>query len=233
MRALLALLLCCLSSPLWAEVPSRIEASYDVLSKGIRFAEVKEVFVRTDDHYHIESVTKPVGLLALFQPETIVVTSEGEIGNEGLRPYKFTHHRARDSAKNNSAEFDWANSDTDPERPVWHTPAIPAPRHAGPPEHAMYQFVALPPHGRLEVKFSMTNGSKLDAYHYQLHPEQTVEVPFGSLKSYYLYTLPQHTAWKSEIWLAVEHGYMPCKIVLTEDSGDRVVQVLTALNIVP
>lgn len=232
MRALLSLLLCCLSSPLWAEVPSRIEASYDVLSKGVKFALVKEVFVRTDDHYHIESVTKPVGLLALFQPETIVVTSEGEIGAEGLRPYRFTHHRARDSAKNNSANFDWANSElTLSDQSGIRQLSLPL----GTQDRLsmLYQFVALPPHGRLEVKFSMTNGSKLEAYRYQLHPEQTVEVPFGSLKSYYLYTLPQHTAWKSEIWLATEHGYMPCKIVLTEDSGDRVVQVLTALNIVP
>jgi len=231
-RALLALLLCCISSPLWAEVPSRIEASYDVLSKGIRFAVVKEVFVRNDDHYRIESVTKPVGLLALFQPETIVITSEGEIGNEGLRPYKFTHRRVRDSAKNNAAEFDWANgvltlNDQSGIR------QLSLPLGTQDRLSTMYQFVVLPPHGRLELKFNMTNGSKLEIYRYQLHPEQTVEVPFGALKSYYLYTLPQKTPWKSEIWLAVEHGYMPCKIALTEDSGDRLVQVLTALNIVP
>jgi hypothetical protein len=66
-----------------------------------------------------------------------------------------------------------------------------------------------------------------------LHPEQAVDVPYGTLRSFYLYTLPQQRAWKSEIWLAIEHGYIPCKIVLTEDSGDKVVQVLTALNIVP
>jgi hypothetical protein len=232
MRALLTLLLYTLSSSLWAEVPSRIEASYDVLSKGIRFAVVKEVFVRNDDHYRIESVTKPVGLLALFQPETIVVTSEGEIGDEGLRPYKFTHQRVRDSAKNNSAEFDWTNNELTL-RDQSGIRQLPLPPGTQDRLSIMYQFVVMPPHGRLEIKFNMTNGSKLEAYRYQLHPEQTVEVPFGSLKSYYLYTLPQKTSWKSEIWLAVEHSYMPCKMVLTEDSGDKVVQVLTALNIVP
>jgi hypothetical protein len=232
MRALLSLLLCLISSPLWAEVPSRIEASYDVLSKGIRFAVVRETFIRSDDHYHIESVTKPVGLLALFQPETIVVTSEGEIGDEGLRPSRFTHQRTRDSNKNNSAEFDWAHGELTL-RDQAGIRELPLPPGTQDRLSIMYQFVAMPPHSRLEVTFNMTNGSKLDTYRYQLHPEQTVDVPFGSLKSYYLYTLPQKTAWKSEIWLAVDHDYMPCKMVLTEDSGNKVVQVLTDLNIVP
>ncbi len=232
MRVLLSLLLCLVSSPLWAEVPARIEASYDVLSKGIRFAVIREVFVRSDDHYHIESVTKPVGLLALFQPETIVVTSEGEIGEDGLRPSKFTHQRVRDSSKNNSAEFDWTQGELTL-RDQAGIRELPLPPGTQDRLSIMYQFVTMPPHGRLEIKFNMTNGSKLEAYRYQLHPEQTVDVPFGSLKSYYLYTLPQKTPWKSEIWLAIDHDYMPCKMVLTEDSGDKVVQVLTDLNIVP
>jgi len=232
MRFLLALLLVCLSPTLRAEVPSRIEASYDVLSKGVKFAVVKEVFIRNDDHYRIESVTKPVGLLALFQPETIVATSEGEVGTEGLKPSKFSYQRLRDTSKNKSAEFDWTDSElTLSDQAGIRQLSLPP----GTQDRlsVMYQFVAIPPHDRLEIKFSMTNGSKLETYHYQLYPERIVDVPFGSLKSHYLYTLPQHTSWKSEIWLAVEHSYMPCKIVVTEDNGDKLVQVLTALNIVP
>ncbi len=232
MRRILALLLCCFSPALWAEIPSRIEASYDVLGKGVRLAVVKETFVYSDYHYRIESVTKPVGLLALFQPETIVVTSEGEVNEAGLRPHKFSHRRSRDLTKNNAAEFNWANSElTLSDQAGIRQLALPP----GTQDRlsVMYQFVAAPPLSRLEVKFNMTNGSKLEAYRYQLYPDQTVDVPFGSINSYYLYTLPQHSAWKSEIWLAVEHGYFPCKIVLTEDSGDKVVQVLTALHVVP
>lgn len=232
MRRLLALLLFCLSPALYAEIPGRIEASYDVLSKGIKFAEVRETFVYSDYRYRIESVTKPVGLLALFQPETIVVTSEGEVDAAGLHPSRFSHLRTRDASKNNSAEFDWVNSElTLRDQAGIRQLALPP----GTQDRLsmMYQFVVAPPLSRLEVKFNMTNGSKLETYRYQLHPEQAVDVPYGTLRSFYLYTLPQQRAWKSEIWLAIEHGYIPCKIVLTEDSGDKVVQVLTALNIVP
>lgn len=232
MRALFTLLIACLSAPAFAEIPSRIEATYDVLSRGIKLAEVKETFVYSDDHYRIESVTKPVGLLAVFQPETIVVTSEGEVGEEGLHPLKFSHQRTRDNSKNNSAEFDWAAKElTLSDQTGVRQLALPP----GTQDRlsVMYQFVVMPPLGRLEIKFNMTNGSKLEAYRYQLNPVQMVEVPFGPLKSYYLYTLPQRTAWKSEIWLSVEHSYIPCKIVVTEDDGKKFVQVLSALNIVP
>ena len=222
----------CVSPALWAEVPARIEATYDVLTRGIKFAEVKEIFVRTDDRYHIESVTKPVPMLALFQPETIIVTSEGKIDDSGLRPLKFTHKRVHDTAKNNSAEFDWDDmqltlSDKSGIR------QLVLPDDTQDRLSVMYQFVAAPPLIKAEFNINMTNGSKLDTYHYQLQTGQTVEVPFGSLKSYYLSTPPQRTAWKSEIWLAVDHEFMPCRIVLTEDTGEKLVQVLTSLNIVP
>ncbi len=230
MRILLALLLFSLSPALWAEMPSRIEATYDVLTRGIKFAEVREVFIRTDDNYRIESVTKPVAMLALFQPETIVVVSEGEIGNAGLHPLKFSHRRMRDSSKNNAAEFGWDSK----ELTVNDQSGIrqlPLPADTQDRLSVMYQFVANPP--RRDISFSMTNGSKLESYRYQLQTEQTVDVPFGTLKSYYLSTPPQRTPWKSEIWLAEEHSFMPCKIVVTEDTGEKLVQVLTSLNIVP
>jgi hypothetical protein len=232
MRALYLLLLACLSAPVFAEIPSRIEATYDLLSRGVKLAEIRETFVYSDYHYHIESVTKPVGLLALFQPETIVVTSEGEVVEEVLRPLKFTHQRTRDTSKNNSANFDWANKELTLNDQAGIRP-IALPLGTQDRLSMLYQFVVSPPHTRLEIKFSMTNGSKIEAYRYQLHPEQTVEVPFGVLKSYYLYTVPQSSSWKSEIWLSIDHGYVPCKVVVTEDNGEKLVQVLSALNIVP
>lgn len=232
MRKLMALLLLGCSPALWAEMPSRIEASYDILSRGVKFASVKETFVRTDDHYRIESVTKPVAMLALFQPETIVVVSEGEIVDSGLLPRKFSHKRMRDSSKNNAAEFNWDSKELTVND---HSGIRQLPLAQGTQDRlsVMYQFVAAPPRPRQELAFSMTNGSKQESYRYQLQTGQTVDVPFGQLQSYYLSTPPQRTPWKSEIWLAVDHSFMPCKIVVTEDTGEKLVQVLSGLNIVP
>ncbi len=233
MRILPALLIACLSFGLHAEpLPQRIDASYDILKQGIKLAEVNEVFERKDGRFRIVSVTKPVGLLALFQPETIVVTSEGEITEQGLLPQHSTHRRTLNAKKNSSADFDWEHhvltlNNQDGIKLLALQP------FTQDRLSMMYQFVAQPPHGRLEFRFDMTNGHKVDEYRFQLNPAQTVQVPFGNLRSYYLYTPPQKTKWKSEIWLAIDHGFVPCKVVLTEDDGAEVVQVLRTLNMVP
>lgn len=233
MRALLTLLIVSVSFCLQAEpLPQRIEVSYDILKQGIKFAEVNEIFERKDDRYQIVSVTKPVGLLALFQPETIVVTSEGEVGETGLLPQHFTHRRTRNTEKNTSADFDWnrnelALSSRDGIK-LLALPPFTQDRLS-----IMYQFVVQPPRSRLELQFYMTNGYKLEEYRYQLNPAQAVQVPFGNLRSYYLYTPPQKTKWKSEIWLAIDHGFIPCKVVVTEDDGAQLEQVLRTLNMVP
>lgn len=231
MRALALLLICCTGAA-QAELPLRIEAGYDILKQGIKLAEVNEVFVRNGTQYQVESVTRPVGLLALFQPETIVVTSEGDITEKGLQPLRFSYRRLRNAEKDSKADFDWLHNEL-----TLNTPSgirlLPLPPGTQDRLSIMYQFALSPPHGKLHLNFHMTNGHKVEEYHYQLNPSNTVEVPFGKLRSYYLYTLPQKTAWKSEVWLAADHGYMPCKVVVTEDSGEQLVQVLRTLNIAP
>ncbi|MBU0688931.1 MAG: DUF3108 domain-containing protein [Gammaproteobacteria bacterium] len=231
MRTLFVLFLACLSFNLRAEtLPQRIEASYDILKHDIKLAEVNEIFERHEGHYRITSVTKPVGLLALFQPETIVVSSEGEITQHGLLPLHFKHSRTRNHEKNSSADFDWENNELtlSSQSGIKLLTLHPFTQDR---LSIMYQFAAQPPHGRLEFKFDMTNGHKVNEYHYQLNPAQTVQVPFGNLRSYYLYTPPQKTKWKSELWLAIDHSFVPCKVVVTEDDGAQLVQVLRKLNI--
>ncbi len=232
MRAYLALVLLFVSASAWAEVPHRIESQYDILVKGIKMAEVREVFMREENQYHIEAVTKPVGLLALFKPETIVVTSEGDIGEFGLQPNKFTHRRAHDSQMNNSAEFDWAHHE------ITHRDAAgirTVKLNDGTQDRLsmMYQFVVAPPRGKLEMKFEMSNGSQLESLHYQIKPEQTVTTSFGKMRSYSLTSLPLNIPKKSEMWIAVDHSFVPCKVTLTEDGGPAIVQALTKLTIVP
>jgi len=232
MRALAFLLLLCIADLARADLPQRIEADYDLLKGGVKLAEVHEVFLRTDDRYRIESVTRPVGLLALFQPETMVASSEGDITEKGLQPQHFSLRRTRNPERDSRADFDWQRSELTL-RDASGIRLLPLPSGTQDRLSIMYQFAIAPPHGRLQVDFHMTNGSKLDAYHYQLNPTHTVEVPFGKLRSYYLYTLPQKTAWKTEIWLAIDHGFLPCKLVVTEDNGEQLVQVLRSLNIAP
>ncbi len=49
-----------------AALPKRIQAVYAVTKNGQPFANVQEQFVITDHHYQLESVTKGIGIYALF-----------------------------------------------------------------------------------------------------------------------------------------------------------------------
>src|SRR5512146_385314 len=232
MRSLVTLLLCSIAPALFAAPPARIEASFDVLTKGVKIAEISEKFTHTDNHYRIESITKPVGLLALFKPDTIFVVSEGDITAQGLRPHSYAYKRSQDTLRNTAADFDWSQatlmlSDRYGQR------FEPLPADTQDRLSVQYQFRYVPfLRERKELTMHITNGSKIDTRRYLITPkQQMLTVPLGTLETVYLATPPESTAWKTEIWLSVENGNFPCKIVLTEDSGEKLSQELTALSI--
>jgi hypothetical protein len=232
MRTLAALLLCCIAPALFAAPPAqRIDASYEVTTKGVKIAVITEKFIRTGKHYRIESVTKPVGLLALFKPDTLYVVSEGDVTAQGLRPQSFVYKRSQETLKNTEASFDWNQSNlmlSD----RYGQRFEPLPADAQDRLSVLYQFRYVPLlRERKELTMHITNGSKIDTRRYLIHPRQMLTVPMGNLETLYLSTPPQATAWKTEIWLSVENGNFPCQIILTEDSGDQLTQVLTALSI--
>jgi hypothetical protein len=232
MRSLVALLLCCISSALFAAPPAqRIEAKYEVSTKGVKIAEIAEKFTRTDSHYRIESLTKPVGLLALFKPDTIFVVSEGDITSQGLRPQSYAYKRSQETLRNTAADFDWSQS-TLMLSDRYGQRFEPLPADTQDRLSAQYQFRYIPLlRERQDLIMHITNGSKIDTRHYLIRPKQMLTVPMGTLETLYLSTPPESTAWKTEIWLSVENGNFPCKIVVTEDNGDQLTQVLTALSI--
>ena len=232
MRALAALLLCCFSAALHAEAPARIEANYDVLTRGIKIAEIREVFIRTGDNYRIESITKPVGLLALFRPDTLEVVSDGSIVAAGLRPINFVYKRSHETKKNAAAYFDWANSSLLISSGSYGQHLLKLPPDQQDRLSALYQFRYIPAlDERKEVSIPITDGNKTHLRRYLISAKQMVEVPLGTLETLYLATPPQQTQWKTEIWLSVKNGNFPCKIVVTEDDGGVLTQVLTALSI--
>lgn len=232
MRLLIALLLFCFAPALFAAPPAaRIEASYDVTIKGVKIAVVTEKFVRTDNRYRIESVTKPVGLLALFKPDTLFIVSEGAVTAQGLQPESFIYKRSQETIKNTEASFDWAQS-TLMLSDRYGQRVEPLPAGTQDRLSVMYQFRFVSfMRDRKDVTMNITNGSKIDTRQYMVHPKQMLDVPLGTLETLYLSTPPQETAWKTEIWLSLENGNFPCKVIVTEDNGDQLSQVLTALSI--
>lgn len=214
------------TSPPPAQV-THVTAHYDVLKSNIKVATMTETFTRTQDNYHIESVTQAAGLLAVFKPEVIRATSEGTFTAKGLRPVTFIQERKLDTVRNSRADFDWKTKlITLTDRAGKRT--VPLPAGTQDRLSAMYQFMFASLQKASELSFNMTNGSKVDDYSYHITPDQNMTVPLGAFKA--LYVANQlHNGNQTEIWLATEHYNFPYKMTIT-DKGDQFTQVLTQIN---
>ena len=229
---LVACLLLCSMQQAQAAPPSRIQVSYDILKGSVKAITVTETYTRTQDRYTIESVSKAVGLLAVFKPETIRTTSEGAVTAKGLRPLVYVQERKLDTERNTRADFDWtANSITLTDRTGKHTQPLPA----GTQDRlsTMYQFMFAPLQNAATLDFHMTNGSKVDIYNYLVTPDQSVTVPLGTFKALYIASPQKAKESRTEIWLATDHANLPYKMVITDPDGDKLTQVLTQISFEP
>ena len=90
------------------ELPSILELKYELTQNGELLGTVIERFLIDEKgKYHIESTTKGFGLYALFGDR--VLTSEGSITSEGLKPKYFELHQGSNTSKDAIVDFDWDN----------------------------------------------------------------------------------------------------------------------------
>lgn len=228
----LSFILCLLFSTVaFAAPPDSVQATYDVYKSGLR-VEIRETYTRDHDRYTLSSVWTPVGLLAILKPEKIFIESSGLIGKQGLQPLLLDHRRELDKNKNSRAEFDWNSKQLtlihQAQRKV-----VPLPDGTQDRLSAMYQLMFLSLQNVAALDFPMTNGEKLDNYHYAVTHNQTVKVPAGEFKATYLDSQAKPGERRTEIWLATQYHNLPCKMTLTEANGDKLTQVLSELTIKP
>lgn len=196
----------------------------------MRIAQMQETFVKEGNHYHIESKSVAVGLLAFFKPETIWMESDGIITPSGLQPRTYTSRRKLDIDRNARADFDWEHKQITLQNSEGkHT--LPLPPGTQDRLSAMYQFMFLTLRPTEKLDFYMTNGGKVDIYNYLVSDNRKVSVPFGKLNANYISTAPEMGAGKTEIWLSVEHDNLPLKMAISDSDGGQLVQVLTKLDI--
>ncbi|HEU0234594.1 MAG TPA: DUF3108 domain-containing protein [Gallionella sp.] len=227
----LAWLTLCAAAPALAAPPSSVQATYDVYKSGLQ-VEIKETYTRDKNRYTLSSVWTPVGLLAILKPEKILIDSSGLIGKQGLQPLLLNHRRELDESKNSRAEFDWDNKQLTLVHQAQRT-VVALPGGTQDRLSVMYQFMFLPLQNAATLDFPMTNGSKLDNYHYAITHDQMVKVPAGEFKAIYLDSQAKPGESHTEIWLATQHHNLPCKMIVTEANGDQFTQVLSKLDVRP
>ncbi len=217
-------------SPAFA-APAGVQASYDVFMSGMKVGQMTETYTRSDDHYTLTSTTTPLGLLAAFKPGKIISNSRGLIDKNGLRPQRFDHIREGDASKESHAEFDWDAMQLTLTHQSQQT-RLALPEGTQDRLSAMYQFMFLRLDKVAALDFMMTDGSKLDSYHYAVGPRQKLDTAAGSCDSLYLDNQAKPGESRTEIWLSTQNK-LPCKMIITDAHGEQIVQLLSGLHITP
>lgn len=212
-----------------AALPKRIQAVYEVTKNGQPFAKVHENFVVSGNAYQLESVTKGIGVYALFGERKL--TSSGEVTAQGLKPSRFELRQGDNPKKALLAEFDWLKQNL---RMTVKGKLKEAPLTAGTQDLASfaYQFMYLPAPLKGDITVTLTTGKKLNQYQYHINPETeiiaSVDVQYKTL---HLAPPTQDTQETKELWLAADYHYVPVKILMVDDNGQKLEQTLTELHI--
>ncbi len=212
-----------------AALPKRIVAHYEVTRNGQPFARVHEQFIVTENTYKVESVTKGIGVYALFGERQL--TSVGEVTAQGLKPNRFELHQGDNAKKSLLADFDWSRQNL---RMTVKGKLKEVPLVQGTQDLASYayQFMFSPVPLRDAVTVSLTTGKKLNQYQYKINPEmETIEGAGVQYKTLHLVQPEQDKPETKELWLATEHHYVPVRIMMVDESGQKLEQTLTELHV--
>lgn len=230
MKQLLAFALLCVAGNVMA-APQKITAVYAVTRSGQPFANVTETFAQTNvqgiQRYRIESLTSGIGVFALLGKRKLV--SEGEVTEQGLRPTRF--EQLQNEKKKSAADFNWNTSTvTMTAKDNSSTSAV----EVGTVDLASYayQFMFVPPEGE-SLNLTLTTGKKLRTYQFKASQRDEVIVgPMGNMKTVHLTnTVKNERGDEKEIWLATEQHFIPVKIIMSDETGAKLEQVLTSLSI--
>ena len=212
-----------------AALPKRIHTVYEVTKNGQPFAKVHEQFAVNGSTYKVESVTKGIGVYALFGER--VLTSSGEVTAQGLKPAHFELRQGDNPKRALLADFDWAKQNL---RMTVKGKLKEAELTAGTQDLASfaYQFMYLPKPLKGDITVTLTTGKKLNQYQYHINPESEVITSAGvQYKTLHLAPLVKDTEESKELWLAADYHYVPVKILMVDDNGQKLEQTLTELKI--
>lgn len=214
----------------FAAQPTGIVTTYDIYKGRMKIGRIEESYTHDKDRYTLTSTTRAVGLLAIFNPGKILISSNGLVGAQGLQPLRFSDQRERNESKDRYAELDWDAKRLTLIQQAQRT-SVALPEGTQDRLSAMYQFMFLSLQAGTALDFPMTNGGKLDNYHYTVTRGGTIKTPAGEFDTLYLDSHAKKGESRTEIWLATQRYNLPCKVTITEANGDQLTQILSKLDI--
>jgi hypothetical protein len=208
--------------------PRQVTAIYHATRNGQAFANITDNFRQEGGRYKLESITEGIGVYGLFGKRRLA--SEGEVTVEGLRPSHFEQQQGDSAKKAISADFDW-NADTIVMKSKGQATTVALEAGTQDVLSYAYQFMFRTPQGE-EVLLPVTTGKKLRTYHYRIaERDVVVDTAAGKYKALHLVNAKEGGGEEKELWLGAEANHIPVRIVMQDESGAKIEQVLTSLHV--
>ncbi len=204
-------------------IPAAGEAQYK-LRMGLVSGELILSWNFADGHYRLNSVAQGTGIFAIAGK--YVQASEGDIVTGGLRPAAFSVERR---GKKDSAKFNWPESSVQFNGKSGERTA---PVSAGTQDmlSLLFQLAFTPPLGD-DLTVIVTNGRKLERYAFERAGEESIRLEGGSFRTLKILKRRSGDEDGMEVWLALEHHYLPVKIRVTDKKGSVIEQTLMAMKV--
>jgi hypothetical protein len=228
-RALSAAALACV---LWgaaaaaAAPPQRIKVYYDLSYNGTVMAEGSETLEHDGRSYRIESEARGKGLFALMKRGEVRRSSRGEIAQNVLRPLEFRDQRGDRAPE--FARFDWGKRIVTHERDS-NTDSTPISDGMQDRLSFLWSLSFAPPKG--EVAAQVADGRGTTRFRYALAGREVLKTAAGDIEALHLVKIRDAgDARDTEVWLAVQRGFVPVRLLVVEKDGTRVDQVVTRIE---
>lgn len=211
--------------------PSQFELVFTVYrgEQGMVVGKTTHKWRTANNQYLLTSSSEATGLFSLFFSGRYLLTSRGELNEQGLKPISFWIQRGQSSERTEFAEFDWEGKSLQYGKQGDIRNAV---LDAGTQDQlSVFYHLALtaPRSGRF--KLALTTGRKFNQYEYQLVGEEMLDTPLGQLKTQHLARVVQDTGSKSDIWLAIDHHYLPVRLKFAAQGGEILDHMIVEMRV--
>lgn len=213
--------------PAWgAQPPQRVQIDLEMHVRGMRAGQGHDVLEHDGKQYSVVSESKTVGLAAIIYGLNIKRESRGLITKTGLRPLHFQEENSRKPKR--EADFDWEAHQlklTDGDK----VSTVELPDNSFDQTSFAYAFAFRSPEDDLPP-VHLTDGRKLSDYRYKRVGKEKIKTAMGELDTVHFEKIREADDKRGfEVWLAVEHHYLPVQIRLIEKDGTVIESTVTAI----
>jgi uncharacterized protein DUF3108 len=205
------------------EPPPQLEIAFALSRNGSPMAEVVERLEYGQASYKLTETWKGKGIYALLG--TARRGSAGSVAEGTLRPREFYDERSgRDTAR---AWFDW-QAQTLTMQYQGNKASEPLPPDAQ--DRLSFLFaLSLVPGKTDSVSYTIADGKGLSRHTYKVVGRERVNTPVGEFETVKVARQGEERE-SAQLWLAMERGYVPVRLLVIEKDGTRYEQVATRIS---